>query len=176
MPSLLPPNSTRLERAVADATAVDLNTTGLRHIQSAAMCQPQLLPWLAWERSVDDWDDTWTVDIQRSVIAASIEIHRKKGTVGAVRKALHSLGHSGKMIEWWERVPNGPPHTFVVEVEIETISLNDATAASISRQIEAVKPVRSHFTLQMIGRSTGVVHAACVALSGEIITIFPTDI
>lgn len=164
-----------LERAVAEATSFDLSTSHLRHSESAELCPPQLLPWLAWERSVDEWGDTWPVNTQRRVIAASIEIHRKKGTVGAVRKALNSLGHSGKLIEWWETVPKGTPHTFGIEVEIETLSLNDATAVGITRQIEAVKPVRSHFTLQMIGRTTAVVHAACVAISGEVVTLLPFE-
>lgn len=96
---LLPPNSTLLERAVAEATSFDLSTSHLRHSESAELCPPQLLPWLAWERHVDSWDDSTTTVQQRKAISISLGLHKKKGTRWAVQRALSVFGFYIEIIE-----------------------------------------------------------------------------
>lgn len=174
---LLPPNSTPLERALADACRMDsLSPEIIVTLWNPSTSPTRILPWLAWSLSVDDWDNTWDETTQRRVIAASIEIHRKKGTVGAVKRALTSLGHAGRLVEWWQTEPKGIPHTFLAEVEIGNRGIDDTAVAAIERQIVAVKPVRSHFTMRLVGRSSCRVHTATTALSGEIATIQPFQI
>ncbi|MBP8813585.1 MAG: phage tail protein I [Laribacter sp.] len=90
---LLPPNSSLLERAIADAASFDLDVSGLCHVESAALCPPAWLPWLAWERSVDEWDDAWTTDVHRGLVSGSLELHRRKGTVWAIKTALAAIGY-----------------------------------------------------------------------------------
>lgn len=58
-----------------------------------ATCPPALLRYLAWAVSVFSWNDNWGDDRKRSVIAASIQIHRHKGTPWAVRLALQVAGY-----------------------------------------------------------------------------------
>jgi len=58
-----------------------------------ATCPAALLPWLAWALSVDEWDGTWPEERQRAVIAASVAVHRRKGTRGAVVAALAAAGY-----------------------------------------------------------------------------------
>ncbi|WP_295466600.1 phage tail protein I [uncultured Pseudomonas sp.] len=90
--SLLPPNRTRLETALATAGA-DLAAlpVPLRDLWNPWQCPAGLLPWLAWAVSVDDWDANWGEDRKRQVIADSVRIHRHKGTRGAVSRALANL-------------------------------------------------------------------------------------
>lgn len=57
-----------------------------------ATCPAALLPWLAWALSVDEWDNGWTESTKRAVVAASFALHRKKGTVGSIRRALQTAG------------------------------------------------------------------------------------
>lgn len=71
----------------------------VRQLWSPATCPAAQLPWLAWALSVDEWDATWPVETQRQVIAASVEQHRKKGTAGALRKALQRLGYEVEIDE-----------------------------------------------------------------------------
>lgn len=173
MSSLLPPSSTPLERAVATATAFQLNTDGLRNAESAALCPPQLLPWLAWERSVDDWGDAWPVDVQRRAVASSVLLHQRKGTVWAVKQALAITGYRSQISEWWQQQPAGVPHTFGVDVEVTDRSVTDALIAEIDRRITGVKPVRAHCSLRVIAtRHAGCYYAAAV-LSGDVTTIYP---
>lgn len=92
MSDLLPPNSTDLERRLATA----LQQLGelpveIRHLRNPATCPASLLPYLAWELSVDEWNPDWGVDVKRRVVADSMRMHRRKGTCGAVRRALETL-------------------------------------------------------------------------------------
>jgi phage tail P2-like protein len=171
---LLPPNSTDTERALVgtpDEQRIAPEIIGT--LWNPATCPASTLPWLAWALSVDEWDATWDEAIQRRVIAASIDIHRHKGTVSAVRKALACLGHGGNLIEWWQMTPRGRPHTFIAEVEVDHRGIDIATQIAIERQIAAVKPARSHFTMRMIAATRCSIKLAIATLSGEDTTIYP---
>ena len=171
---LLPPSSTPLERAIADTPQLEnLAPEVIATLWDAATCPAANLPWLAWGVSVGEWGSAWDEGTQRRVIAASIEIHRKKGTVGAVKKALSSLGHRGRLIEWWQTTPKGVPHTFMAEVEIGNRGIDEAAVTAIERQIIAVKPVRSHYTMKLVGRSELAVKVSCFSLSGSKVAIQP---
>lgn len=173
---LLPSNQTPLEAAIASATEPRVSPDVIATLWDAERCPVRLLPWLAWALSVDEWDETWDEATQRRVIAASIDIHRKKGTVAAVRDALTCLGHTGRLVEWWQTTPPGVPHTFQAEVEIGNRGLDDTAVGAIDRQIAAVKPVRSHYTLRVIGRSVTAARVGIVTLSGDEVTIQPYQI
>ena len=43
--------------------------------------------------SIEEWDPNWSEDAKRSAIAQSVSIHRHKGTLGAVKRALKSAGY-----------------------------------------------------------------------------------
>jgi phage tail P2-like protein len=92
MSDRLPSNATTLERALATAQAAisDLPVPA-RYVRDAANCPAALLPFLAWEMSVDEWDANWGEDVKRRVIAESVNVHRHKGTLGSVRRALEAI-------------------------------------------------------------------------------------
>jgi phage tail P2-like protein len=171
---LLPPNSTDTERALVGAPDEPrLAPEIIATLWNPATCPASTLPWLAWALSVDEWDVAWDETTQRHVIAASIDIHRHKGTVAAVRKALTCLGHRGNLIEWWQMTPRGHPHTFIADVEIDQRSIDIATQIAIERQITAVKPARSHFTMRLIAATQCAINLAVATLSGEDTTLYP---
>lgn len=91
--SILPPNSTRIERAIEFAMRSDIDLSILSQMMDPNRCPEHLLPWLAWAFSVDFWDDNWPVETRRKVILESIQIHRQKGTVGSIRRALGRHDH-----------------------------------------------------------------------------------
>lgn len=98
MNDLLPPNATRQERAISLAAdrAVDVP---VRKLWNPQTCPEGILPWLAWALSVDEWNAAWPLDQKRNAIAASIETHRRKGTIGALRRALQTLGYEVEIDE-----------------------------------------------------------------------------
>lgn len=89
---LLPPNATPLETALADTLQTGINPSPLRGIADSARCPDALLPWLAWERSVENLSAAATVPQVRALIRSSIDVHRHKGTMAAVRQVFRDTG------------------------------------------------------------------------------------
>lgn len=90
MQSLLPYNSTAAERALEAAGAEAIGIPVVEGFRDPWRCPAALLPWLAWSLSVDEWDPSWSEETKRETIAASIQVHRRKGTVWAMRRALQA--------------------------------------------------------------------------------------
>lgn len=109
--TLLPANASDFERAI-EATTAGLSDTPvpLRALWNPETCPVALLPWLAWALSVDDWASDWPEATQREVIAASVEVHRHKGTRGAILRALDAMGYGddADLIEAWQLPRLGP--------------------------------------------------------------------
>lgn len=102
MVSILPPNATRTERALEGGIAARLEGIAaheLADLTNPATCPVRFLDWLAQSRGVDDWDRDWPEEVKRAVIAASIAVHRHKGTPGAIRAALAAAGYPDADIE-----------------------------------------------------------------------------
>lgn len=97
--SLLPANRTTTEQAFEAAMArISDVPVPISTLWNPDLCPSELLPWLAWTFSVDDWDSTWPESTQRAVIAASFEVHRHKGTISALKRVLKSAGYGGSQI------------------------------------------------------------------------------
>ncbi len=109
--SLLPPSASNFMRCAEAVGAritdipVDLNT-----LWSPDTCPVHLLPYLAWAFSVDRWDRNWPEETKRQVIRDAWLIHRHKGTISALRRAIEPLGYLIRVSEWWEF--GGEPGTF----------------------------------------------------------------
>lgn len=174
--TILPPNSKDLELALEKVMDPDLSPEIIRSLWNPWTCPIDLLPWLAWAMSVDDWDNTWDEQTQRRVVAASIGIHQRKGTVGAVRRAMASLGHNAKLVEWWQTTPPGLPHTFTAEVAIDSRGFTEGQLSSLERQIDRVKPVRSHYGVHLVAETRLDLRVGCLVLSGEAIEIRPLQL
>jgi len=163
----LPVNATPLERAwvAATARATDLPVE-IQQVWDPNRCPEPLLPWLAWALSVDTWNAQWPLTTKRRVIADSVQVHRTKGTVAAIRRLLQALGLQAELQEWFEY--GGPAHTFKVRAWAhDNTAQPDATLLSphffplLKRSIDQVKPVRSHYHIQVGGQfQTGVQMAA----------------
>lgn len=90
---LLPANRGRAEEAMAKAVAAQFPVpVPVGSLWSPDECPSHLLPWLAWALSVDEWDRDWPEEIKRQVISESVAIHRRKGTVEAVKRLLRAQG------------------------------------------------------------------------------------
>lgn len=93
MPSqtLLPPKSTELERAIANVLARNV-TPAVSGLWNAQTCPVPLLPWLAHSLQVDVWDETWPEAQKREAVSQALAIAKRRGTVGAVKRALKIAG------------------------------------------------------------------------------------
>lgn len=175
MESLLPPNATPQERALAEGmTRLSAVPVPVDTLWGAATCPVALLPWLAWALSVDEWDSTWTEAQKRGAVASAIAIHRRKGTRGALNRAISALGYSIRVVEWWEEAPEGQPGTFRVLIEIDDRGVDDSLIRSLERIVLKTKNTRSHLAgITMAGRSAGHVYVGAHLMSGDVVTVDP---
>lgn len=146
--TLLPPTASALERAIAqvDAERLEAIEVKISTLWNPWACPAPFLPWLAWSFSVDVWNADWPEAKKRAVIAASFEVHRRKGTRLAVQTALDALGLRATITEWWQTDPRGQPYTFGVDLAASEIMTADLQRDA-RRAIEAAKNVRSHMSL-----------------------------
>jgi phage tail P2-like protein len=167
--SLLPSNRTPLEQALAQ---VGLENPGLadvlRDTKSPENCSANMLPWLAIERSVDRWDPEWSEDIKRKAVRASFEIHKRKGTIAALRQVVEPFADIIEIAEWWQLEPMGPPGTFSLGLALLDTGLSDRGIAELERMITDTKPVSRHLVgLSITYSPNGVFHMGAAVFSGD---------
>lgn len=157
--SILPPNRTRAEEALERAiwiTKPDLSP--IYHLMSPETCPVEYLDWMAWALSVDEWRQDWPDAQKRKVLRMSLEIHRRKGTIGAVKLALASMGYGDAHVHEFRDEPtfdsltmdsgavfSEPMRWFHYAITLEQ-PISAEMAASIKRRLDAVAPVRSVLT------------------------------
>ena len=171
---LLPPNATPLERTLV--------TTGLkRHapeviaqLWNPATCPAQLLPWLAWAFSLDEWDPAWTEPQQRDMVRSAIQLHRKKGTRWAVRHALLRSGLEG--INITERPAGAHWAEFDVDIAVVDRPLTEEAMQRAIALIDAYKPVRCTLrTLRTSLQTQGGLGVAMQQLGGDTTVVYPIE-
>ncbi|WP_339469363.1 phage tail protein I [Pseudomonas sp. EL_65y_Pfl1_R83] len=173
MKSLLPINSTQLERAI-EAASADRTVIPLRSLYNPTTCPVHLLPHLAWAWSVDRWDDRWTEAAKRNAIRASFYIHSRKGTIGALRRVVEPLGYLLEVIEWWQTVPEGPPATFALRVGVLDTGITEEMFSELERLIDDAKPVSRHMTGLDITLETRLdVYTGFAVYDGDEIDVYP---
>ncbi|AXV96165.1 phage tail protein I [Ralstonia pseudosolanacearum] len=175
--TLLPPNATPLERRAARAGArIERVPVPLRDLWNPATCPGELLPFLAWSFSVDRWNPAWPLAAKRAVTAASYFVHRKKGTIGALRRAVEPLGYLIRVIEWWQTNPPGPRGSFRLDVGVLQTGINEAMYAELERLIDDAKPCsRPMLGLQISLEVRGTQHTSAAAYLGDVLTVYPYE-
>ena len=175
MNSLLPPNSSALEKRLATANA---DLVGLpvpiRNLWRPQDCPTPLLPHLAWSFSVDRWDRNWSEETKRQVIASSYFVHRHKGTISALRRVVEPLGFLIRVIEWWQETPEAMPGTFKLDVGVLEQGITEQMYLELERLIDDAKPVSRHLLGLAISMETrGTVHIAAATTHGDELTVYP---
>lgn len=159
MSRLLPSNRTPLESALAAAMQLSTDAGVLRGLADSARCPGALLPWLAWARAVDGWDEAIADDARRQLVRQSFAIHKRKGTVWAVRRAFAALGVLAEFSEWHE-MPGAAPYTFGMVAWVNDNPAKSQEGALLTPQLyrrlhtllEATKNARSHYRLRIGAR------------------------
>ncbi|WJK10268.1 phage tail protein I [Pseudomonas fluorescens] len=175
--SLLPSGSTPLERAATEAMAeaVALKVP-LRDLWSPDRCPLSLLPYLAWALSVDRWDQNWSEKTKRAVIKASFFVHKRKGTINAIRRAVEPLGYLIELIEWWQTAPMGTPGTFALKLGVLETGITEEMYLEVERLIDDAKPVSRHLTGLAISLETqGNLNVGVSLYDGDVIDIYPPE-
>ena len=173
--TLLPPNASPLERRAAQALSrIERVPIPIRDLHDPDRCPVALLPYLAWSRSVDRWDDGWPEATQRAVIKASPYIHRHKGTIGALRRVVEPLGYLIRIVQWWQTDPHGEPGTFELEIGTQKSGITEALYDALVLFIEDAKPESRHITRLDISLDTRLpAYYGCAVADGDELDILP---
>ncbi|WP_298606937.1 phage tail protein I [uncultured Thiothrix sp.] len=156
------PVERQLEKVSGESVEA-LNVQIIRQIHSAERCPAPLLPWLAWERSVDYWDDAWPESTKRAVTEASIAVHRKKGTIQSVQQALAVAGLGG-VVDIPRDRPDYVPHSFRLQLSTEQNEPTAEHAQIIRYQVGHVKPARCTYSLSFNEAAAAQAPAATASL------------
>ena len=169
--TLLPPTATKLEKNLSQAIVCE-PPIPLRSLWDPQTCPYELLPYLAWQYSVDRWDEEWSEQIKRKVIAEAFEIHKLKGTKEAIRRAVEPFGFLIKISEWWQN--NQTPGSFTLEIGVSDTGITEEYYNELSRIIDDVKPVSrqlSNLAIQLV--SKGSLNIGVSSYDGNTLDIYP---
>ena len=170
---LLPAGSSPFEIAAAQACAQLGNVpVPLRQLWNADLCPLPLLPYLAWAWSVDRWDESWPEATKREVVKSSAYVHKRKGTIGALRRVVEPLGYLIRVTEWWKT--NETPGTFRLDVGVLETGITDEMYFELERLIDGAKPCSRH----LIGLSinldvSGAIPVSVASYDGDELTVYP---
>jgi phage tail P2-like protein len=174
--TILPPTSTPAEVAIEAATArVGAVPVPVGDLWNPAACPVDMLPWLAWALSVDGWNAEWTEAEKRAAIAASIGIHRRKGTVAAILKGIEAAGIAdGRLFERWtasrhdgafladgSRTHAPSDHWAEYRIEIDR-PISIAQAAAVRKLLGRVAPARCHLKAMTYPQAQNLYDASIV--------------
>ena len=149
--------SASVSLAETGRAAIDSLPLPIKQIRYPDQCPANLLPWLAWDYSVDIWDSIWSEQTQRDVIDASVFVHRHKGTPAAVLRALEAMNYDNVRIferdvylydgtyQYDSTIQHGGGlGPFQFDVVLNTGSIPDAAEQTeIRRRIDHFKNTRS---------------------------------
>ncbi|QDQ87652.1 phage tail protein I [Alcaligenaceae bacterium SJ-26] len=176
MTNLLPPNSTSLERRLAAACSehADLDADVVVRVTRVDAAPAEFLPYLAWEASVDRWSDAWADATKRKIIKDAFYVHKRKGTIGSLRRVVEPFGYLLRVVEWFQEDPPGPRATFRLDIGVNEQGITDEVYAELERLIFETKPLSRHMTgLSITILVQARYYMACAAYLGDTVTVYP---
>lgn len=174
MKSLLPRNASKFELALEETLSrLERLDIPVRQVWSPYTCPAVLLPWLAHAVGVDRWSPEMPEARKRDMIAASIELYKKRGTPAALSK---SLSIDGFVIELQEN--SHGPFTFSLHLEPKD-GAGRPTRDDVESAILAamkVKNERSHLSAVGINQSAGIDLFAGISVAVHTVTSVLIDV
>ncbi|EOD9110304.1 phage tail protein I [Vibrio parahaemolyticus] len=114
--SLLPDNRSSLERGLEEAFS-DLLYEVLSPypvLLDAKKTPAHMLPYLAQERSVPEWDPEDPEHIKRQIVDKAWEVRRLSGTRAGIKLVLQTLDYESQVTPWFKMDENTKPYTLEV--------------------------------------------------------------
>lgn len=169
--SLQPSNATPVELALEHAVALITEIPNpIDTLWDPWKCPLDFLPWLAWQYSVDYWRADWPEQIKRQVIDVAYDVHRIKGTLPAIKRAVEGLGIEAEITRWFETEPKGKPYTMTVTAwtkpaNSDGLVLDESGQRDLLETIDATKALRTDVSVRVGVRGGAGVSLAAAAAS-----------
>ncbi|MFW2151861.1 phage tail protein I [Acinetobacter gyllenbergii] len=174
--NLLPPNTTTFEKRVIETTSKStVLNADLSRLVRVDDAPEDFLSILAWQFSVDRWQEDWPDEVKRAQIKNSIKVHTYKGTNFALRSIVESFGYSLTVHEWWQETPMNEPGTFQLTIETNGRALSEKTSKTLVELLNDAKPLTRELKSIEINviNVQGETNVACGCYGGDDVTIYP---
>lgn len=136
------------------------------------MADERFLPYLAHTYQVDFWSNDLSSDEKRAIIDSSILLHRKKGTLFALKEVLKRLNIDIKFYEWFEY--EGLPYHFKIDLDFISRPAGKYELDIIEDFINIYKNEKSILEIINIKLKTNLnENLAAVTITGENIEVVP---
>ncbi|MFO2462494.1 phage tail protein I [Pseudomonas sp. 15FMM2] len=156
VPSLLPANSSPLEKALdlGFGRLLDRVAPPFAQLMSPLQTPVEFLPYLAVDRGVSEWSADADEAEKRLTVMLSWQIQRQAGTPKALSHAVESLGFTPNIIAWYQQQPQAQPYTFDVQAIIGR-SWSSGDHNRLIRRISAAKSERDIATITIVHETVG---------------------
>lgn len=180
--SILPSSASRIERVLEQVWTerLALIERDIANLWNPDLCRVDLLPYLAWALSVDEWQDSqlkndWSDPVKRQVIKDSIKIHKHKGTLGAVEQALKSVSVQTQITEWYQdnTLTNG---TFVIDALVSDQGIDLPLLTQLNKQVKRTKRFSQHHTVRPVLTSQSQQYIATGTSGANVATVEPYSV
>jgi phage tail P2-like protein len=148
MTSILPDNSTALERALehAVATALARKQSVFPNLWNPNTVPTHLLPWLAEAMGVLEWDSAAPQAEQRATLANVWQQYRHGGQRRGINKAIEPLGFNAELRPW--HTTAGTPYSLLAVCWSHDRALTSSILNRLQARIAIAKSERD--TVQVI--------------------------
>ena len=162
-----------LARTIAGALQETARKIHLNNIYTRINELPEeILDILAYDLHVDWYEFDYPIDTKRAMIRDSVNVHRRMGTLYAVKTVLQSLFPEIGVQEWFEY--SGTPYTFRVTLDISKMGMTIEQQKKIVRGVDMYKNARSHLDdIKYTAKTEGTFKIGAVQTLERSITVYP---
>lgn len=98
--------------SVKDSTLMLIDKLDFR--SNPKVLDEKLIDALSHDLHVDFYDASLPAEVKRNIVDSSLMLHMTKGTASSIERALHNIGVSSEVVEWFDY--DASPFHFIVEI------------------------------------------------------------
>jgi phage tail P2-like protein len=173
-PSLLPANSSALEKALdlGFGTLLDRIAPPFPELMNPAETPVAFLPYLAADRGVSEWSTEAAETEKRLTVELAWPTARQAGTRKALENAAKGLQLMPEVRAWYEQTPPGQPYSFSVRAFSEQ-PYSEEIDARLDRRLADAKSERDILTVSVGLNAFGSHVIGAATVCGELTTVYP---
>ena len=173
-PSLLPSNSSALEKALdlGFGTLLDRITPPFPELMNPTVTPLAFLPYLAADRAVSEWSSEAAEAEKRLTVELAWPTARQAGTRQALENAAKGLRLMPEVRAWYEQTPPGQPYSFSVRAFTEQ-PYSEEIDARLDRRLADAKSERDILSVSVGLSAFGSHVIGAATVCGELTTVYP---
>jgi phage tail P2-like protein len=176
-PSLLPANSSALEKALdlGFGALLDRIAPPFPELMNPSATPVAFLPYLAADRGVSEWSTAAAQAEKRLTVELAWPTARQAGTRLALENAAKGLRLMPEVRAWYEQIPVGQPYSFSVRAFTEQ-PYSEEIDARLDRRLADAKSERDTLSVSVGLSASGRHYIGAATVCGELTTVYPVVI